>query len=193
MRRRRALLTRPPMHLWLLLVAAAAPPTEVAGPVDAAFAAEPERLRVVEGVERFKYRGEVPDGFHLVEQPHLELRLGGVLAFAVGYATTVAVSGIVLRDWWGLIPAGGPLFSLVSQLNAPRPQATAVAAHLAFLALYSVLTVVQTVIQLAGLVMIVVSLVKPLRWLERGPQRPTVTFLPGAPGAALGASVTGRF
>jgi hypothetical protein len=33
----------------------------------------------------------------------------------------------------------------------------------------------------------------PEQWLERGAAKPTISLLPSAPGAPLGASVVGRF
>ena len=48
-------------------------------------------------------------------------------------------------------------------------------------------------VQAAGIVMLMVGLLSPRRWLERDGAKPLVTLMPGAPGAPLGASLGGQF
>ena len=144
--------------------------------------------------DRFKYSGTVPRGFHLVSEPWVTMTYAGLGVFAAAYLGLVVAALAENRGSFearSLIPFAGPVFLV-------RPHSSLGT----FSSLYSDLAPVaaafglalDAIAQVAGVVMAVVGLALPKHWLERGEAEDLrFTFVPGAPGASMGASLVGRF
>ena len=146
------------------------------------------RQRGPRGEERFKYRGTVPAGFHLVSEPRLAMIGGGIGALAGGYALTLAIS-LASLQWGGAVPFVGPIIFAAQVWLPPGSFGVGTLADI-FIA---TLAIVEVAAQVAGVILIVVGVTSPTKWLERGAEKPGISVLPGAPGTPLGASVVARF
>lgn len=147
------------------------------------------RQRGPNGEERFKYRGTVPPGFHLVSEPRPAMIAGGIGALAGGYSLTLVIS-LLAQQWGGAVPFVGPIIFAAQVWLPPGRfgEGTLIDIFIATLA------IVEVAAQVAGVILMVVGVASPAKWLERGGEKPAaVTFLPGAPGTPLGASVVARF
>jgi hypothetical protein len=134
------------------------------------------------------FRGEVPPGYHLVTAPRWGLIGGGIGAFLGGYAFSAAIGGLAGK-WSGAIPIAGPIAFAVEAWS----QSSSGISNFFLNTLLTFATVVETAAQVAGVVMIIVGVKTPVQGLERDTTQPVITFAPGAPGAALGATLSGRF
>ena len=149
------------------------------------------RSRDAAGPERFKYSGTVPAGFHLISRPRMNLVTPGIALLAGGHALAV-LGGLVSARPLGVIPIAGPVILAVQWWDSSSNGFAAIADFFVLL-----VCGVDLVAQVAGVVLMSLGLAAPERWLERDAARaadkPTVSFVPSAPGAALGASLVGRF
>jgi hypothetical protein len=145
------------------------------------------RQRGPNGEERFKYRGTVPEGFHLVSEPRPAMIAGGIGALVGGYSLTLVIS-LLSGQWGGAVPFVGPVIFAAQVWLPPGRfgEGTLIDIFIATLA------IVEVAAQVAGVVLMVVGVTSPAKWLERGPA-PQVALVPGAAGSPLGASLVGRF
>lgn len=139
-----------------------------------------------DGRERFKYAGTVPSGFHLISQPRMKLVGGGIGALAGGHAAGIIMALVSLKPL-GVIPIAGPII-LAVQWWSPGGLLSGLSNFFTLL-----LCGVDLAAQVAGVVLLAVGLGQPEQWLERDAAKPTISFVPTAPGAPLGASLVGRF
>lgn len=136
--------------------------------------------------ERFRFRGTVPEGFHLLSEPRGAFVGGGVGALAGGYAFA-ALGGLASGELVGLIPVVGPIL-----LGAAWWSTSGWFSGAANV-LVAIFCGADLIAQVAGIALLTVGLASPRRWLERDVAGPVVTFVPGAAGAPVGASLVGRF
>ncbi|MDP1823054.1 MAG: hypothetical protein Q8L48_07430 [Archangium sp.] len=162
-------------------------PTDAPGASSPAL--KPLRQRGPNGEERFKYRGTVPAGFHLVSEPRPAMIAGGIGALAGGYSLTLVIS-LLAQQWGGAVPFVGPVIFAAQVWLPPGRFGEGTLADI-FIA---TLAIVEVAAQVAGVVLMVVGVTSPAKWLERGAEKPAViSLLPGAAGTPFGASVVGRF
>lgn len=112
---------------------------------------------------------------------------GGLAVFSAGYAVTLAVS-LLVGQWGGTVPLIGPIIFAAQALeqNAHFPERKPLDLLIASAASLEVAA------QVAGIALIMAGVGSPRKWLERG-EAPTVSFVPSAVGAPLGATLVGRF
>lgn len=137
-----------------------------------------EKLRPVNGVDRFKFQGVVPAGFHLVVNHGL--LNAGIITFAVAYLP-FAIGAPLAQSPALLIPFAGPLIGYRREVGLVPP---------AIDVLILAILVTDVVAQVGGAILIFAGAIAPTRWLERDAQ---VSLVPMAPGAAFGASLVGRY
>jgi hypothetical protein len=147
--------------------------------------------------DRFVFRGTVPEGFHLVIEPDWSrtsrgrsLVGAGIGTLTAGYLVSAGLS-FFTRRYGGLVPVAGPIVILSEMwqsLSGVRFTDGYFYKGLAVLG-----CVVDVAAQVTGIVMLMVGLFSPGRWLERDVAKPIVTFVPSAAGAPVGASLVGRF
>lgn len=136
--------------------------------------------------DRFEYRGAVPKGFHLVSERRMALVGTGIGTFTAAYFALAGWAIVGNRfEPLILIPLAGPFILSGKLLGDGFERGLPLILVLGALAV--------TTVQAAGLFIFVAGLASPRRWLERHVAKPGVTFVPGAAGAPLGASVVGRF
>jgi hypothetical protein len=138
----------------------------------------PEGLRSTDGYT-FEYRGEVPEGFRLVEQPRAGLVVPGGIMFGVGYGLTAAL-GLGLGRPAALVPIAGPVLFTVQSWQP-------FGYGLGFLAntFLVILAATEVALQVTGAVLLIAGFGSPKRWLERIPV--TIAASPA------GLGVVGRF
>ena len=144
-------------------------------------AAEPTAPRLIRRadpthVERYRFEGTVPAGFHVMAEPRFAALGAGVAVFGVAYLVGVIV-GSAEGKYVSAIPFAGPLLA-----SGPR------------LSLFSssLFGLLDSAAQLAGAILFIVGCTES-RWLERDPSPPAISFAPAAPGADVGVSVRGHF
>lgn len=125
--------------------------------------------------ERFKESQPMPPGFHRAQEPHWEMVARGSIAFSAAYLP-MAVLALTTRTPLMAVPLAGPILGY-REGAAPFANAFTIAG-----------IGLNVSVQLVGLCMAIAGFAKPARWLERD-----VSFVPGAPGAPLGASLQGHF
>ncbi len=136
-----------------------------------------ESLRPVNGVERFKFQGRVPEGFHLVV--NTGLLNAGIITFAVAWLP-FAVGALITRSPLLRIPFAGPLAGYRREgFVSPGIEILIVT-----------ILVMDVVAQVGGVTLLLAGAISPTRWLERDAR---ISLVPTAPGAALGASLVGRY
>lgn len=141
------------------------------------------------GSGRFRYSGRtVPAGFHLVSEPKWGLVAGGAALMGISTGVMVALA-IGFADPVYAVPLVGPVYTFSEIARTSSGWFSGFAVFFG-----GVLMAADLAAQIAGGVMFTLGLAKPSRWLERdAPSKPTVTFVPGAAGAPMGASLVGRF
>jgi hypothetical protein len=136
--------------------------------------------------DRFRFSPIIPTGYHLVSEPNSGVMGAGIALFAASYLT-FAVIGTASGSPESLIPFVGPILSY-------RPSTHWFSSLTNGLSLIAI--GIDVTAQVAGATMLIVGAAVPRRWLERdvtAPTSPTISFAPLAPGADVGASVSGRF
>lgn len=151
-------------------------------------AAVDQPLEVVDPLDsqgpRFEFRGTVPEGFTLVEEPRLALIVPGAVLLGAGYALTTFI-GIAVGIPSAAFPLLGPIFFAA---QAWQPGGSFGVGFLLD-ALIVLLVAVELAAQVTGAVLLITGLAKPKRWLERLP----VTIVPSATANTMGFAVVGRF
>lgn len=134
------------------------------------------------------WTGAVPEGFHLVSEPQWGSVVGGVAAFVGGYGLCAGI-GLAAGRPPGAIPFAGPVILAGQALFAPTGDWAFVAVVLDIVIIAA--AAIDLAAQVGGVVLIITGSA-PKQRLERD-EKPSVTLVPSAPGAPLGASVVGRF
>lgn len=169
------------------------PPSEAVAPQEPL---PPPELRPTRAAGRYRYQGEVPEGYHVVSRPRAGLVIAGSVLFGVSYLTTLALGLAWLGDAWAFMPIAGPIITSVNQWarwDKASGSNTYAGAFLdaSLLSFYTVIAVFQTALQAAGVTLFTIGLAKPNRWIEK--DRVQFTFVPGAPASLGGASLLGLF
>jgi hypothetical protein len=142
-----------------------------------------EPTAVQRPVSRLKYLGTVPAGYHLVESPNWAPISIGLAVFVMAYVPWAVIGSMAGRTE-NAVPFFGPMLAY----RAETGWFSGLANSLAITAI-----VFDIAAQLGGAITLITGLATPRRWLESDAAAPSISFVPGAAGAPLGASVVGHF
>lgn len=137
--------------------------------------------------DRFRIpKGGLPTGFHLVTEPRWSLVAAGLSTFGVATALQLWVA-FSTRTPLHAVPFGGQLLAVADLMRSSSGWGA-----FGILMFGGLAAIIDIAAQLAGVVLLIVGVAAPTRWMERDAPS-TVHLVPGAPGTPAGASLVGRF